>query len=142
MQFRELEELMWNQGQIPVMKLGSTLTVGTCLTPKIILELEQAVLGLEVYSFVSNTEEIEQKLLKAELDAAVVEGEITSPDLIVIPIIDDMLVLTAGIPVSYTHLDVYKRQRRSLQDRRNRTDHRWSSNLWPGCYECSSDGNG
>ena len=27
MQFRELEELMWNQGQTPVLKLGSTLTV-------------------------------------------------------------------------------------------------------------------
>lgn len=97
MQFRELEELMWNQGQTPVLKLGSTLTVGTCLTPKIILELEQAVPGLEVHSFVSNTVEIEQKLLKAELDAAVVEGEIHSPDLIVIPIIDDSLVLTAGV---------------------------------------------
>ena len=97
MQFRKLEEIMWNQGQTPVLKLGSTLTVGTCLTPKIILELEQAVPGLEVHSFVSNTVEIEQKLLKAELDAAVVEGEIHSPDLIVIPIIDDSLVLTAGV---------------------------------------------
>ena len=52
---------------------------------------------MEVHSFVSNTVEIEQKLLKAELDAAVVEGEIHSPDLIVIPIIDDSLVLTAGV---------------------------------------------
>lgn len=46
--------------------------------------------------FVTNTKNIEQKLLRSELDAAVVEGEIHSPDLIVLPIIDDCLVLAAG----------------------------------------------
>lgn len=96
MQFEQLEEFMWNRGQASVLKLGSTLTVGTCLTPTIIGELEQQMPGLEVHSFVSNTAEIEQKLLKAELDAAVVEGEIESPDLVVLPIIDDSLVLAAG----------------------------------------------
>ena len=49
-----------------------------------------------MYSFVSNTHEIEEKLLKSELDAAVVEGEIQSPDLVVIPIIEDCLVLGCG----------------------------------------------
>lgn len=94
--FTELEQLMLNQGQTSVLKLGSTLTIGTCLTPSVILKLEEALPGLEVYSFVSNTAEIEQKLLKSELDAAIVEGEIQSPDLLVLPLIDDCLVLTAG----------------------------------------------
>lgn len=31
-QFQQLEELMQNQGQSSTLKLGSTLTVGTCLT--------------------------------------------------------------------------------------------------------------
>ena len=44
----------------------------------------------------SKTHEIEEKLLKSELDAAVVEGEIQSPDLVVIPIIEDCLVLGCG----------------------------------------------
>ena len=76
--------------------IGTTLTVGTCLAPALIGELEQSLTGLEVYSFVSNTHEIEEKLLKSELDAAVVEGEIQSPDLVVIPIIEDCLVLGCG----------------------------------------------
>lgn len=95
--FSELDQLMMNQGQTDTLKLGSTLTVGTCLTPSVILELERKLPGLEVYSFVSNTAEIEQKLLRSQLDAAIVEGEIQSPDLIVLPLIDDCLVLTAGI---------------------------------------------
>lgn len=95
-QFQQLEELMQNQGQSSTLKLGSTLTVGTCLTPSIILDLQKKFPDLDVYSFVTNTKNIEQKLLRSELDAAVVEGEIHSPDLIVLPIIDDCLVLAAG----------------------------------------------
>ena len=58
--FSELDQLMMNQGQTATLKLGSTLTVGTCLTPSVILELEKKLPGLEVYSFVSKTAEIEQ----------------------------------------------------------------------------------
>ena len=82
--------------QSSTLKLGSTLTVGTCLTPSIILDLQKKIPDLDVYSFVTNTQNIEQKLLRSELDAAVVEGEIHSPDLVVLPIIDDCLVLATG----------------------------------------------
>ena len=40
--------------------------------------------------------DIEQKLLRSELDVGIVEGEILSPDLTVLPIIDDCLVLDGG----------------------------------------------
>ncbi len=58
--FTEVEELMLNQGQTSILKLGSTLTVGTCLTPTVMLKLEESTPGLEVHSYVSNTLEIEQ----------------------------------------------------------------------------------
>ena len=54
-QFQQLEELMQNQGQSSTLKLGSTLTVGTCLTPSIILDLQKKIPDLDVYSFVTNT---------------------------------------------------------------------------------------
>ena len=63
-QFEQLEELMLSQGQNERFQLGTTLTVGTCLAPTLIGELEETLPGLEVYSFVSNTHEIEEKLLK------------------------------------------------------------------------------
>ena len=40
--FTEVEELMLNQGQTSILKLGSTLTVGTCLTPTVMLKLEES----------------------------------------------------------------------------------------------------
>ena len=95
-QFHQVEELMLNHGQSSTLKLGSTITVGTCLTPSVVGTLQKQFPEMSVYSYVSNTRDIEEKLLKSELDAAVVEGEILSPDLIVLPIIDDTLVLAVG----------------------------------------------
>ena len=94
--FQHLEEMMLNQGQAPTLRLGSTITVGTCLTPAFVLALKKKFTDLNVYSYVSNTRDIEQKLLRSELDAAVVEGEINAPELTVLPIIDDSLVLAVG----------------------------------------------
>lgn len=94
--FQNLEETMQSQGQASVLRLGSTITVGTCLTPDLILKLKAVLPGLNVYSYVSNTRDIEARLLRSELDAAVVEGEIQSSDLTVLPLIDDTLVLAVG----------------------------------------------
>ncbi len=45
----------------------------------------------------ANTSLIEHKLLNSELDVALVEGVITSPDLITIPVVDDFLVLAMAM---------------------------------------------
>lgn len=95
-QFEETEELILNQGQPLTLKLGSTITVGTCLTPRLIPELQKSCPDVKVSSYVSNTRAIEQKLLRSELDVGIVEGEIYSPDLHVLPIVDDRLVLAVG----------------------------------------------
>lgn len=95
-QFEETEELMLNQGQSSTLKLGSTITVGTCLTPFLIPELQRACPEVRVSSYVNNTREIERKLLRSELDVGIVEGEILSQDLTVIPIVEDCLVLAVG----------------------------------------------
>ena len=61
------------QERMPL-RVGSSLTVGTCLMSSVISDLERSHPEMDIYSFVSNTEEIEQKLLRRELDVAVVEG--------------------------------------------------------------------
>lgn len=81
--------------QIPL-RIGSSLTVGTCLMSKVIADMEAECPNLNIYSFVSNTEEIEQKLLRRELDVAVVEGIIESHELASVPIVEDSLVLVCG----------------------------------------------
>ena len=104
-EFQRLDDSMVEQGKKMMLRLGSTLTVGTCLTPEIILHLEEKFPGIEVRSYVSNTQEIEEKLLKMELDVGIIEGQAKHHDLIQIPIIDDMLVLVCNTEHPFAKLD-------------------------------------
>lgn len=92
-QFDSLEASMRERKKISSLRLGSSITVGTCLMPSVIQDLEQKIPQIQIYSVSSNTREIEEGLLESRLDAAVVEGNIESPDLVCIPVIHDRLVL-------------------------------------------------
>ena len=94
--FDHLELFMRQFQERMTLRIGSSLTVGTCLMSSVIADLNESHPKLDVYSFVSNTAEIEQKLLRRELDVAVVEGIIESPELACIPIVEDSLVLACG----------------------------------------------
>ena len=50
-QFEETEELILNQGQSLTLKLGSTITVGTCLTPRLIPELQKLEIRVDGSAF-------------------------------------------------------------------------------------------
>ena len=75
------------------LRIGATITVGTCLLSFVLNDLKKIYPHLNTYSCVANTSVIQNKLLNSELDVALVEGIITSPDLISIPVVDDFLVL-------------------------------------------------
>lgn len=95
-QYDSMEDTMLtNENQIHL-RIGSSMTVGTCLMPSIINEMEASQPLLNIYSLVNNTAEIEHCLLNSMLDAAVVEGDIQSPHLVAIPIVSDQLVLLCG----------------------------------------------
>lgn len=75
------------------LRIGASVTVGTCLLSRIIKEFHSAAPRVNTYAYVNNTTMVEKKLLKSELDIAIVEGDIHSQDLVTIPVIDDYLVL-------------------------------------------------
>ena len=92
-QFDELERSMQGNRQKNTLRIGATITVGSCLIPNIMSDFEKTMPDVETYTFIGNTRTIEEKLLKSELDIALVEGEIHHPDLKTIPSIRDFLVL-------------------------------------------------
>lgn len=95
-QFDELEEVMQSSSLTKKIRIGATITVGSCLLPSILNTLKEKCPDIETYSFVSNTRTIENKLLKSDLDVGLVEGMIKHPDLVSIPMIDDFLVLACS----------------------------------------------
>lgn len=73
-------------------RLGATLSIGESIFIDIITRLKKAMPEQEAYSHVHNTAALEDALLRDELDAALVEGSITSAYLTQIPFLEDELI--------------------------------------------------
>ncbi|HCQ5967147.1 TPA: LysR family transcriptional regulator [Clostridioides difficile] len=85
-------------------RVGATVTVGTCVISPIMLELYKVNPLIEPEVFVEDTRLIAKKLLNSELDIAIAEGKIKHPDIVTKSIINDNLVLIC----SHKH-EFYKR---------------------------------
>lgn len=95
-QFDVLETNMAELHKAEQLRIGATITVGACLLSAVLNDLKQLHPALRTYACVANTSIIERKLLSSELDVALVEGIITSPELVAVPVVDDFLVLAAA----------------------------------------------
>ncbi|MBU5437910.1 LysR family transcriptional regulator [Tissierella sp. MSJ-40] len=95
-QYDDLEEKMLAINDIDKIYIGATITVGNCLLSNIINKVRENSPKLEPYAYINNTSVIEEKLLRSELDIALVEGKITNSNLICIPAVDDYLVLVCS----------------------------------------------
>ncbi|HCL03872.1 MAG TPA: LysR family transcriptional regulator [Lachnoclostridium phytofermentans] len=100
-QFDFLESKMFETTGYEKLKIGSTITVGSCLINDILNSFEELNNEVEVYSYVNNTHNIEEKILNSELDVGLVEGRVKSPDLVSIPAVDDYLVLVCSANHSF-----------------------------------------
>ena len=94
--FDELSLQMQNESQNEHLRIGATITVGTCLLPRLLEDLERQHPNTDTFSYIGNTETIEKMLLHAELDIGIVEGVVQSPELISIPVLRDYLVLACS----------------------------------------------
>lgn len=95
-QYYLLEEAMNGMDNPSSLRIGATITIGTCLLSNIVNDLKQWMDALSIYTYVGNTKTIEEKILKSELDVGIVEGIVESQELVSIPIADDYLVLAAS----------------------------------------------
>ena len=73
-------------------RLGATLSIGESIFINLLTQLKKAMPEQEIYSRVHNTASLESALLRDELDAALVEGSITSEYLSQIPFMEDQLI--------------------------------------------------
>lgn len=94
-QFDELEDNMM-KGFSEKLRIGATITVGSCIMPQLINQYEKIKPEVKTFAYVNNTKSIEEKLLKSELDIGIVEGKIKNHDLVVIPVINDYLVIVCS----------------------------------------------
>jgi DNA-binding transcriptional LysR family regulator len=94
--FDSMERELYNATENISLRIGATMTVGTCIMCDMLEEYQKRFNGAAPRVCVCNTRKIEQMLLRSELDVAIVEGEIVSRELYTKIIMYDPLVLVAS----------------------------------------------
>ncbi len=95
--YEEMEEEITRKGKQNHLRIGASLSVGTCLLPKYIQKLKLELNDFTYEALVNNTSLIESKIENYELDLAIVEGYVENKNLIVKEIGEDELVLVARV---------------------------------------------
>lgn len=80
-QARDLEQALRHHSDIGRLQVGATLTIGNYLAVELIAKFMREQPEAQVTLEVANTAEIVHKVANFELDVALVEGEISHPDL-------------------------------------------------------------
>lgn len=83
--YEELEESAKNLEELPSLRIGSSITNGYALLPKLLKQF-QAIYPKQVHVLVDNAAHIEELLNKNEIDIACMEGAIASDQWIQIPL--------------------------------------------------------
>ncbi len=94
--FDEMELEMKYSAEHTTLKIGGTVTVGTTILSELVSRFEAENPPVTLTVLVDNTPVIESMILKSDLDLGIVEGEVSSEDLIQIPAVEDEMVLICG----------------------------------------------
>lgn len=94
--FDEMELEMKYSTEHTTLKIGGTVTVGTTILSELVSRFEAENPPVTLTVLVDNTPVIESMILKSDLDNGLVEGEVSSEDLIQIPAVEDEMVLICG----------------------------------------------
>ena len=91
-----MEQRLKNADETDLLRVGATVTVGTCVLGGALKRYIEETNNPVPKVVVDNTHAIEQLLLKSELDVAVVEGKVSSPDLITQFMMNDPMALVCA----------------------------------------------
>ena len=92
----QLEQAMGQAAKGPTLRIGCSVTVGTCLINDLLDILEQRMPELETRVVAANSSQIEQAILNNQVDLGIVEGILKSPELEITPVCTDELVVVCG----------------------------------------------
>lgn len=94
--FEQMEEAMDQAVESPSLRIGCSVSVGTCLINDILDKANERMPECFISVLVANSSDIEQAILNNEVDLGIVEGILKSNDLVVTPVCEDELVLVCG----------------------------------------------
>lgn len=92
----ELEGVMKNLNQNAPIRIGASVTIGAYILPELVTQFKKINPQIDIKVHEENTEKIEKMILHDEIDIGLVEGEISNPDILKNPFMNDELILICG----------------------------------------------
>lgn len=94
--FEHMEEVMDQAVKKENLRIGCSVTVGTCLINDILDQAGIRMPHLRISVVVANSSDIERAILCNEVDIGIVEGILKSSELLITPVCEDELVVVCG----------------------------------------------
>lgn len=94
--FVQMEKAVECAAKKSSLRIGCSVSVGTCLINDILDEAKERMPECEISVLVANSSDIEQAILNNEVDLGIVEGILRSRDLVITPVCEDELVVVCG----------------------------------------------
>lgn len=119
--FDDMEKGMRNWDSFGLLRVGASITVGSQFLPNYVKAFYNRFPGTKVKVLVAPSDDLEEKILKNELDLALMEGIAHNPALISIPYMEDRLAVicpaNSGFrPGEEITLEVFRRQNLLLRE--------------------------
>ena len=94
--FNELEQQMSDTTAYTMIKIGATITIGTCLLHHILQEFKQSYPHADIHVYLNSPDYLGSALVNNELDIALVESLPTNIELVSEDFLDDEMVLVVS----------------------------------------------
>ncbi len=94
--FDHIDSMMKQASHTPIVKLGGSVSVGTCFFDSLTMLIENEFDHIDLRVTINNTEYIEKEVLLSHIDLGIVEGLVKSKDIVKIPLYKDELVIVVG----------------------------------------------
>ncbi|WP_234124951.1 LysR family transcriptional regulator [Clostridium hydrogenum] len=92
----ELESSMKALHEKGSIRIGASVTIGAYVLPKLVARFQNINAETDIKVYEENTEKIGKMILNDKIDIALVEGQISTPDILQIPFMKDELILICG----------------------------------------------
>ena len=102
---KEMQEKMKEFSSSFSVRIGASITVGSCVLIPLLQELNKRYSDNRVFSMVDNTTKLEKMLLEDKIDIALVEGIVKSEYLTIEEFMEDELVLVVAAQHMFAKLD-------------------------------------
>ena len=89
--FDDMEKRMRNWDSYGILRVGTSITIGSQFLPGYVKAFNHLYPGTEVHAVVASSEQLEKKVLTNEIDFALIEGIVHSPTINSEPYMEDRL---------------------------------------------------